>query len=119
MFAGKFGLLQRDLNCSTQLLHCGIVCLFLFLMSPQVGWSTARDYYTFVWSPMPENYEPGSTVHRAVVFQGTAHARTLTYYLNHYTNPGYSKVTPPFYSAYKNQHFYLIREHDRKLRPGT
>uniref|UniRef100_A0A3Q4GGS4 Tax1 (human T-cell leukemia virus type I) binding protein 1a n=1 Tax=Neolamprologus brichardi TaxID=32507 RepID=A0A3Q4GGS4_NEOBR len=36
----------------------------------KVGWSTARDYYTFVWSPMPENYEPGSTVHRAVVFQG-------------------------------------------------
>ncbi|XP_026012782.1 tax1-binding protein 1 homolog A isoform X2 [Astatotilapia calliptera] len=35
----------------------------------KVGWSTARDYYTFVWSPMPENYEPGSTAHRAVVFQ--------------------------------------------------
>ncbi|KAI4817614.1 hypothetical protein KUCAC02_010997 [Chaenocephalus aceratus] len=26
----------------------------------KVGWSTARDYYTFLWSPMPENYEPGS-----------------------------------------------------------
>ncbi|XP_032392042.1 tax1-binding protein 1 homolog A isoform X1 [Etheostoma spectabile] len=36
----------------------------------KVGWSTARDYYTFLWSPMPEEYEPGSTVHRAVVFQG-------------------------------------------------
>ncbi|KAM9385439.1 tax1-binding protein 1 homolog A isoform 2-T2 [Pholidichthys leucotaenia] len=36
----------------------------------KVGWSTARDYYTFLWSPMPEKYEPGSTVHRAVVFQG-------------------------------------------------
>ncbi|XP_034747068.1 tax1-binding protein 1 homolog A isoform X2 [Etheostoma cragini] len=36
----------------------------------KVGWSTARDYYTFLWSPMPEDYEPGSTVHRAVVFQG-------------------------------------------------
>ncbi|XP_033493854.1 tax1-binding protein 1 homolog A isoform X1 [Epinephelus lanceolatus] len=36
----------------------------------KVGWSTARDYYTFLWSPMPENYEPGSTVHRTVVFQG-------------------------------------------------
>ncbi|XP_062342538.1 tax1-binding protein 1 homolog A-like isoform X2 [Osmerus eperlanus] len=36
----------------------------------KVGWSTARDYYTFLWSPMPEDYEPGSTVHRTVVFQG-------------------------------------------------
>ncbi|KAM3858301.1 tax1-binding protein 1 homolog A [Diretmus argenteus] len=36
----------------------------------KVGWSTARDYYTFLWSPMLENYEPGSTVHRTVVFQG-------------------------------------------------
>ncbi|KAJ0055187.1 hypothetical protein NL108_012630 [Boleophthalmus pectinirostris] len=36
----------------------------------KVGWSTARDYYTFLWSPMPENYESGSTVHRTVVFQG-------------------------------------------------
>ncbi|KAL6100006.1 tax1bp1 [Pungitius sinensis] len=36
----------------------------------KVGWSTARDYYTFLWSPVLENYEPGSTVHRTVVFQG-------------------------------------------------
>lgn len=36
----------------------------------KVGWSTARDYYTFLWSPMPENYEAGSSVHRTVVFQG-------------------------------------------------
>ncbi|XP_037549274.1 tax1-binding protein 1 homolog A [Nematolebias whitei] len=36
----------------------------------KVGWSTARDYYTFLWSPMPESYEPGTSVHRTVVFQG-------------------------------------------------
>uniref|UniRef100_A0A8C8BXC8 Tax1 (human T-cell leukemia virus type I) binding protein 1a n=1 Tax=Oncorhynchus tshawytscha TaxID=74940 RepID=A0A8C8BXC8_ONCTS len=36
----------------------------------KVGWNTARDYYTFLWSPMPQDYQPGSTVHRAVVFQG-------------------------------------------------
>ncbi|XP_061617158.1 tax1-binding protein 1 homolog A isoform X1 [Phyllopteryx taeniolatus] len=37
----------------------------------KVGWSTARDYYTFLWSPMPENYVPGSSsVHMTVVFQG-------------------------------------------------
>uniref|UniRef100_A0A8C3AIA8 Tax1 (human T-cell leukemia virus type I) binding protein 1a n=1 Tax=Cyclopterus lumpus TaxID=8103 RepID=A0A8C3AIA8_CYCLU len=36
----------------------------------KVGWSTARDYYTFLWSPTSEHYEPGSTVDRTVVFQG-------------------------------------------------
>ncbi|KAK3532669.1 hypothetical protein QTP86_027660, partial [Hemibagrus guttatus] len=36
----------------------------------KVGWSSARDYYTFLWSPMPENYTEGSTVHRVLVFQG-------------------------------------------------
>ncbi|XP_036394673.1 tax1-binding protein 1 homolog B isoform X2 [Megalops cyprinoides] len=36
----------------------------------KVGWSTARDYYTFLWSPFPENYAEGTTVNRAVVFQG-------------------------------------------------
>ncbi|XP_074801829.1 tax1-binding protein 1 isoform X3 [Natator depressus] len=36
----------------------------------KVGWSTARDYYTFLWSPMPENYEEGSTVNCVLSFQG-------------------------------------------------
>ncbi|XP_035527496.1 tax1-binding protein 1 homolog B [Morone saxatilis] len=36
----------------------------------KVGWSTARDYYTFLWSPLPESYEEGTAVHRTVVFQG-------------------------------------------------
>ncbi|XDV34275.1 hypothetical protein PO909_004449 [Leuciscus waleckii] len=36
----------------------------------KVGWSSARDYYTFLWSPMPENYAEGSTVHRTIIFQG-------------------------------------------------
>uniref|UniRef100_A0A8C1CKZ3 Tax1 (human T-cell leukemia virus type I) binding protein 1a n=1 Tax=Cyprinus carpio carpio TaxID=630221 RepID=A0A8C1CKZ3_CYPCA len=36
----------------------------------KVGWSSARDYYTFLWSPMPENYTKGSTVHRTIIFQG-------------------------------------------------
>lgn len=36
----------------------------------KVGWSTARDYYTFLWSPLPENYTEGTTVNRSVVFQG-------------------------------------------------
>uniref|UniRef100_A0A8C8HJ02 Tax1 (human T-cell leukemia virus type I) binding protein 1a n=1 Tax=Oncorhynchus tshawytscha TaxID=74940 RepID=A0A8C8HJ02_ONCTS len=25
----------------------------------KVGWNTARDYYTFLWSPMPQDYQPG------------------------------------------------------------
>ncbi|XP_062322734.1 tax1-binding protein 1 homolog B isoform X1 [Osmerus eperlanus] len=36
----------------------------------KVGWSTARDYYTFLWSPLPDTYEEGTAVNRAVVFQG-------------------------------------------------
>ncbi|XP_016297501.1 tax1-binding protein 1 homolog A [Sinocyclocheilus anshuiensis] len=36
----------------------------------KVGWSSARDYYTFLWSSMPENYTEGSTVHRTIIFQG-------------------------------------------------
>ncbi|XP_034466085.1 tax1-binding protein 1 homolog B [Hippoglossus hippoglossus] len=36
----------------------------------KVGWSTARDYYTFLWSPLPENYMEATAVNRTVVFQG-------------------------------------------------
>ncbi|XP_061144696.1 tax1-binding protein 1 homolog B isoform X2 [Syngnathus typhle] len=36
----------------------------------KVGWSTARDYYTFLWSPLPENHVDGTSVNRTVVFQG-------------------------------------------------
>nr|XP_033786661.1 tax1-binding protein 1 isoform X2 [Geotrypetes seraphini] len=36
----------------------------------KVGWSTARDYYTFLWSPVPENYVEGSTVNCVLSFQG-------------------------------------------------
>ncbi|XP_040328310.1 tax1-binding protein 1 isoform X1 [Herpailurus yagouaroundi] len=36
----------------------------------KVGWSTARDYYTFLWSPMPEHYIEGSTVNCVLAFQG-------------------------------------------------
>uniref|UniRef100_A0A1A8FTK9 Tax1 (Human T-cell leukemia virus type I) binding protein 1b n=1 Tax=Nothobranchius korthausae TaxID=1143690 RepID=A0A1A8FTK9_9TELE len=36
----------------------------------KVGWSTARDYYTFLWSPLPENYVEGTAANRTVVFQG-------------------------------------------------
>ncbi|XP_052494414.1 tax1-binding protein 1 [Budorcas taxicolor] len=36
----------------------------------KVGWSTARDYYTFLWSPMPEHYVEGSAVNCVLAFQG-------------------------------------------------
>ncbi|XP_071252098.1 tax1-binding protein 1 homolog B isoform X4 [Salvelinus alpinus] len=36
----------------------------------KVGWSTARDYYTFLWCPVPEDHTEGTAIHRAVVFQG-------------------------------------------------
>ncbi|XP_043117387.1 tax1-binding protein 1 homolog B isoform X3 [Puntigrus tetrazona] len=36
----------------------------------KVGWSTARDYYTSLWSPLPDSYAEGTAVNRSVVFQG-------------------------------------------------
>uniref|UniRef100_A0A8C6V2G6 Tax1 (human T-cell leukemia virus type I) binding protein 1a n=1 Tax=Neogobius melanostomus TaxID=47308 RepID=A0A8C6V2G6_9GOBI len=64
----------------------------------KVGWSTARDYYTFLWSPMPENYEAGSTVHRTVVFQGNA---SLTSPSPAELNPGEKKkCLPSFYYSH-------------------
>ncbi|MGH0161441.1 UNVERIFIED_CONTAM: hypothetical protein FKN15_064029 [Acipenser sinensis] len=36
----------------------------------RVGWSTARDYYTFLWSPLSEKYVEGTSVNCVVVFQG-------------------------------------------------
>ncbi|XP_075068377.1 tax1-binding protein 1 [Mixophyes fleayi] len=36
----------------------------------KVGWSTARDYFTFLWSPMPENYAADSTRDCVLTFQG-------------------------------------------------
>lgn len=36
----------------------------------KVGWSTARDYYTFLWSPMPDALTEGTSINRSVVFQG-------------------------------------------------
>ncbi|XP_067915481.1 tax1-binding protein 1 homolog B isoform X2 [Heterodontus francisci] len=36
----------------------------------KVGWSTARDYYTFLWSQVPENYVEGISFNRVIVFQG-------------------------------------------------
>ncbi|XP_043922745.1 tax1-binding protein 1 [Protopterus annectens] len=36
----------------------------------KVGWNTARDYYTFLWSPTPDNYVEGSSFDCVVCFQG-------------------------------------------------
>ncbi|XP_069770201.1 tax1-binding protein 1 homolog isoform X3 [Narcine bancroftii] len=36
----------------------------------KVGWSTARDYYTFLWSRVPQDYVEGISYTRLVVFQG-------------------------------------------------
>lgn len=37
----------------------------------QVGWSSVRDYHTFVWALAPADYEEGTEVHCSVQFQGT------------------------------------------------
>ena len=56
---------------SLSILYCCVACVKQIpLVLFQVGWSTARDYYTFLWSPLLENYVEGTTVNRVVVFQG-------------------------------------------------
>lgn len=117
---------SQSLSCFQQsgwLLFCVVGQHTPCVLCPQVGWSTARDYYTFLWSPMPEKYEPGSTVHRTVVFQGMqTHARThaCTHSLcKLLCSPVVSEVIPPFYSTYKTHRFYLIRVHNHKQWTGT
>lgn len=38
---------------------------------PQVGWTSAKDYETFVWALTPTDYEEGTDVNCSVQFQGT------------------------------------------------
>ena len=61
----------KDYFGTFSILHCYVACVkLMYLILFQVGWSTARDYYTFLWSPLLENYVEGTTVNRVVVFQG-------------------------------------------------
>lgn len=50
-----------------KLTRCDLCLLFL----PQAGWSSVRDYHTFVWALAPADYEEGSEVNCCVQFQGT------------------------------------------------
>lgn len=43
----------------------------LTVFPPQVGWSSLRDYHTFVWALAPADYEEGTEVNCCVQFQGT------------------------------------------------
>ncbi|XP_041087740.1 calcium-binding and coiled-coil domain-containing protein 2-like isoform X1 [Polyodon spathula] len=35
----------------------------------KVGWSTTRDYYTFLWAPLPSNHEKKTQAQQEVVFE--------------------------------------------------
>lgn len=48
---------------------------FLF----QVGWSSVKDYHTFVWALAPADYQEGTDVNCCVHFQGT-HALLVLFY---------------------------------------
>ncbi|XP_076865556.1 tax1-binding protein 1 homolog A isoform X2 [Brachyhypopomus gauderio] len=67
---GKSFLPQAALECSYTLTPFIIPHPKDWVGIFKVGWSSARDYYTFLWSPLPENYTEGSTVHTTLVFQG-------------------------------------------------
>uniref|UniRef100_A0AAR2JF49 SKICH domain-containing protein n=1 Tax=Pygocentrus nattereri TaxID=42514 RepID=A0AAR2JF49_PYGNA len=36
----------------------------------KIGWSSMKDYHTFVWALAPSNYEEGTNVNCCVHFQG-------------------------------------------------
>lgn len=36
----------------------------------QVGWSSIKDYYTYTWANVPENYTEGAPVDCCVLFHG-------------------------------------------------
>ncbi|XP_030645426.1 tax1-binding protein 1 homolog A [Chanos chanos] len=67
---GKSFLPQAPLECHYTLTPCITPHPKDWVGIFKVGWNSARDYYTFLWSPMPENYSPGSSVHMSLVFQG-------------------------------------------------
>ncbi|MGH0144787.1 UNVERIFIED_CONTAM: hypothetical protein FKN15_010072 [Acipenser sinensis] len=43
--------------------------LLLSKLVPWVGWSTTRDYYTFLWAPPPSDYQEQTQVAQHLVFQ--------------------------------------------------
>ena len=51
------------------------VCMLLLGLC-QVGWSSVKDYHTFVWALAPADYQEGTDVNCCVQFQGI-HSLTL------------------------------------------
>ncbi|MGH0184082.1 UNVERIFIED_CONTAM: hypothetical protein FKN15_013918 [Acipenser sinensis] len=43
--------------------------LSLSLSLSQVGWNTTRDYYTFLWAPLPSDHEKEAQAEQEVVFE--------------------------------------------------
>ncbi|MBN3283424.1 CACO1 protein, partial [Polyodon spathula] len=67
----------------------------------RVGWSSVRDYHTFVWSLAPDSYEEGQAANCCVQFQGmgnTLCCTTLHYtvlYIRNESVNGISLCQPP------------------------
>uniref|UniRef100_A0A3B1J7U7 Reverse transcriptase domain-containing protein n=1 Tax=Astyanax mexicanus TaxID=7994 RepID=A0A3B1J7U7_ASTMX len=55
-------------RCSLQL-HLYTPLYELMLMFLQVGWSSVKDYHTFVWALAPPSYREGNDAHCCVHFQ--------------------------------------------------
>lgn len=43
----------------------------------QVGWSSTKNYHTFVWALAPSNYKEGTDVNCCVHFQGDGWKKQL------------------------------------------
>uniref|UniRef100_A0A8C4RVV8 SKICH domain-containing protein n=1 Tax=Erpetoichthys calabaricus TaxID=27687 RepID=A0A8C4RVV8_ERPCA len=61
----------------------------------KVGWSTARDYYTFLWSPVPENYTEGTSVNRVELVQNIQTLKKENEEIRQKYQESFSKVLQP------------------------
>ncbi len=71
--------LEAYLRTETQKHHCfnknkcGLKKVFVIL--PQVGWTSVKQYYTYTWALVPEGYTEGTNVNCCVLFQGKKHLK--------------------------------------------
>uniref|UniRef100_A0A673BLU7 SKICH domain-containing protein n=1 Tax=Sphaeramia orbicularis TaxID=375764 RepID=A0A673BLU7_9TELE len=52
----------------------------------EVGWSTVKEYYTYTWALVPENYTEGTNVNCCALFHGESLAMKPQKILQNVTN---------------------------------
>lgn len=52
-----------------------VLCTLVFVVVPQVGSSTVKEYHTYTWALVPESYTEGASINCCVIFQGKTAVR--------------------------------------------